>query len=105
MKAYIPQYLTIILNSYLQDRTETIRIGIYLEPQVPSLNCVPQWGCLSPTLFSFYTADIPPPSGKNETIVYADDVTQTIMKQGSDKYLAAEAVRDVKNKNKSNVSL
>lgn len=43
---------------------------------------VPQGSCLSPTLFTLYNSDIPNPSGKNEVIYFADEVTQIIIYEG-----------------------
>ena len=48
-----------------------------------------------PTLFALYTADVPPPSGNNESIIYADDITQIIMKKGSENYLVRETEREI----------
>ena len=57
------------------------RTGQYIGPKFPLLNGVPQGGCLSPTLFALYTADVPPPSGMNEMIIYADDITEIVQKK------------------------
>ena len=38
---------------------------------------VPQGGVLSPRLFNFYIADIPPPRAPFQVMVYADDITIT----------------------------
>ncbi|WP_368666157.1 reverse transcriptase domain-containing protein, partial [Nocardioides antri] len=75
----LPKFLIRILSNYLDDRTASIRMGSYVGPPFDLLSGVPQRGCLSPTLFSFYTSDLPPPSGKNEHIIYADDITQIIL--------------------------
>ena len=45
--------------------------------------------------FALYTADLPPPSGNNESIIYADDITQIIQKKGSENYLARETAREI----------
>ena len=59
------------------------------------LSGVPQGGCLSPTLFALYTADVPPPSVMNEMIIYADDITQIVQKKGSENYLTRETEREI----------
>ena len=38
---------------------------------------VPQGGVLSPTLFTIYTPDLPPPSAPVQIMAYADDITIT----------------------------
>lgn len=74
-----PPFLTRILASYLHNRSAKVRIGNYLGPSF-NLKCgVPQGGCLSPTLFNFYTHDIPETNSIfNNNIIYADDITQVI---------------------------
>ena len=76
--AHLPDYLIRIIHNYLRDRNIEIRIGNYLGPRFSALCGVPQGGCLSPTLFNFYTHDLPTPLGNNEDIIYADDITQVI---------------------------
>ena len=95
----IPNYLIRIISNYLQDRTAKIRIGNYIGPEFPLLSGVPQGGCLSPTLFNFYTKDTPTPSGNNEQIIYADDITQIIQTQNNEKYLALQTTREIENVN------
>ena len=67
---------TKILTDYLTDRTASIRIDTHIGTPFPLLSGVPQGACLSPTLFSFYTQDMPPPAPHSEYIQFADDITQ-----------------------------
>ena len=84
-----------IIASYLNNRTTTIRIDDYTG-QPFNINCgVPQGGCLSPTVFNFYTHDLPQPISYNtENIIYADDVTQ-IVSHRSEKYLTRLSQREI----------
>ena len=95
IQANLPNYLIRIISNYLDNRTATIKIGQYVGPRFPLLSGVPQCGCLSPTLFALYTADVPPPSGMNEMIIYADDITQIVQKKGSENYLTRETEREI----------
>ena len=68
-----------IICDYLVDSGAKIQIEQYEGPLLELKAEVPQGGCLSPTLFSIYTAGIPPPAINNSIyIYYADDVTQLI---------------------------
>ena len=95
IQANLPSYLIRIISNYLENRTAAIRIGTFIGQKFPLLSGVPQGGCVSPTLFALYTADLPPPSGNNESIVYADDITQIIQKKGSENYLARKTAREI----------
>lgn len=64
------------LIDFFTDRTASIRIGTYLGPPFDLQTGVPQGACLSPTLYSFYTHDIPPPIPNTDYIAFADDITQ-----------------------------
>ena len=64
IQANLPSYLIRIVSNYLENRI-AIRIGTFIGQKFPLLSGVPQGGCLSPTLFALYTADLPPPSGNN----------------------------------------
>jgi hypothetical protein len=66
------------LCDYITDRTASIRISSYTSPSFPLESGVPQGACLSPTLYSFYTHDIPPPLPDTDYICFADDITQII---------------------------
>ena len=64
------------LVDYITDRTASIQIDNYTGPHFPLDSGVPQGACLSPTLYNFYTHDIPPPLPSTEYIAFADDITQ-----------------------------
>ena len=65
-----------ILCDYITDRTATIQIGEYIGPPFKLNSWVPQEACLSPTLHSFYTHDMPEPLPNTNYIAFADDITQ-----------------------------
>lgn len=88
----LPNHLTRIIANYLKDRTARIRIGTFTGPPIPLQCGVPQGGCLSPTLFNFYTSDTPDPHPQ-EQIIYADDITQVISTPSKSLALHAAATR------------
>ena len=64
------------LSDFITDRTATIQIDNYIGPQFTLDSGVPQGACLSPSLYNFYTHDIPPPIHDTDYIAFADDITQ-----------------------------
>lgn len=82
LKTTLPSYMKQILCDYLTDRQVYIQIGQYLGPPFEIESGVPQGGCLSPTLFIFYTSDMPQPTPYSEYVVFADDVTQIVTYPG-----------------------
>ena len=64
------------LTDYITDRTASIRLNTYIGPPFELNSGVPQGACLSPTLYSFYTHDMPPPTHDTDYIAFADDITQ-----------------------------
>ena len=78
------------LADYLTDRTASIRISTYTGPPFPLHSGVPQGACLSPTLYTFYTADMPPPLPNTDYIAFADDITQIT----AGRYKPADAARN-----------
>ncbi|KAG0416570.1 putative RNA-directed DNA polymerase from transposon X-element, partial [Dictyocoela roeselum] len=74
----LPDELIRITNSYLNKRKAKIRIGDYVGEEFQLESGVPQGGCLSPTLFNFYTHDVPEASGVYVNLIYADDITQIV---------------------------
>ena len=71
------------LIDYITDRTATIRIGNHIGPSFPLNSGVPQGACLSPTLYSFFVHDCPPPIPDTDYVAYADDITQIIAIRGN----------------------
>ena len=87
MRGYKEEQLTC---DYLTDRWAKIYIEDFAGPLFELKAGVPQGGCLSPTLFSMYTAEIPEPETRNSIdIYYADDVTQLISYQTKSERLLA----------------
>ena len=75
---------------------QEIRIGEYVGEEFGLESGVPQGGCLSPTLFNFYTHDMPNAERENVNVVYADDVTQIIRYRGRSKnMLRLETQREI----------
>ncbi|NJL51981.1 MAG: hypothetical protein HC930_06695 [Hydrococcus sp. SU_1_0] len=79
---------TRILSNYLTNRRASIRIGTYIGPPISLHTGVPQGACLSPTLYSFYTHDMPPPLPNTDYIAFADDITQITSGKYPPKYAA-----------------
>ena len=57
----LPEIITKTLCSYLSNRIAQIRVGNIIGPKIQIKSGVPQGGILSPTLYIFYTNDIPRP--------------------------------------------
>ena len=85
----LPNRLIRLISDYLTDRTANIRIDDYIGPTFALSSGLPQGGCLSPTLFTFYTHDLPDPPGNTHYISYADDITQIVPYSGKGKYMHA----------------
>ena len=85
-----------ILCNFLDDRTASIRIDNYIGPPFPLLSGVPQGAGVSPTFYSFYIHDMPPPAPDSTYIAYADDITQIISYKGSYRMLAKKTTKAIK---------
>ena len=84
------------LCDYLDDRTASIRLTNYIGPTFKLHSGVPQGACLSPTLYNFFTHDIPNPIPKTDFICFADDITQIISDRCNPDYLAKLTERAIK---------
>ena len=73
-----PLFLLRTIHSFLHNRTAHIRINSITGPAINIYCGVPQGSPLSPTLFNFFTHDLPLPLPNTEHIAYADDITQII---------------------------
>ena len=60
-------------NSYLSNRTQTVRIHSALSDPLPMVNVVPQGSILGPILFSIYINDLPKIPRSCSTDCYVDD--------------------------------
>ena len=91
--------MTKTLCNYLDDRHASIRIDNHIGPKFPLLTGVPQGACLSPTLYSYFTHDLPDPIPKTDYILFADDVTQIISTKDNYRYLGKLTERAIKQLN------
>ena len=96
----LPDIIEKITCNYITNRTASIRVGSTLGPPIPLMSGVPQGSILSPTLFNFYTHDIPRPSPGCFNIVFADDCTQLVTDPGKSKrFLARKTEREIEKLN------
>ena len=68
-----------ILCNFLVDRTAKIKMNDQISGKMKLESGVPQGAILSPTLYIYYTSDLPPPEGRSYDIMFADDITQVII--------------------------
>ena len=85
LRLQIHPLFTKILCNFISDRTASIRINQHTGSPFPLRSGVPQGACLSPSLYNFYTSDLPNPhsdKGNTQNILYADDITQITTSRG-----------------------
>lgn len=88
------------LCDYQTDRQIYIQIGQYLGQPFEIESGVSKGGCLSSTLFIFYTSDMPQPTPHSDYVVFADDVTQIVAYPGKSKeFLALHTINAIENIN------
>ena len=93
----MPSIITKLCCNYITNRFAQIRVGGVRGPKFPVKSGVPQGGILSPTLFIFYTHDMPPPGPNAMDICFADDVTQIIENKRNDRtQLARDTETEIK---------
>ena len=88
---------TRLLCNFLDGRTARIRLGQHIGEDIHLESGVPQGSCLSPTLYSIFTADLPPPQeGVWDYVAYADDISQIVYMYGSNQdYMARRTARAI----------
>ena len=74
----LPDIMEKILCSFMDDRTAQIKLRNKLSEKFELGSGVPQGSILSPTMYIFYTSDMPAPGGGVTNVLFADDVTQLI---------------------------
>ena len=79
----LPDNLVRLLCNFITNREAIIKYKNKNSETFPLKSGVPQGSCLSPTLYAIYTNDLPPPEEKNETMQFADDVTNVITEPGT----------------------
>ena len=93
----IPEVIGRTLCSFLDNRYVRIKINNVIGDQIPLKSGVPQGSIISPTLFIFYTADLPNPEQGAYDITFADDNTQIITYPGQSRnILALKTIREIK---------
>ena len=90
-----------ILCNFLDDRTAQIKMKNKLSEKFTLSSGAPQGSILSPTMYIFYTSDMPAPGGGVTNVLFADDVTQLIEYHHRSKQMTARrterAILDVNN--------
>lgn len=91
LKKFLPAPYYLLIRSYLQNRTFSVRQGTSTSLYFPVFAGVPQGCDLSPDLFNIYTSDFP--TTNNTTIAtYADDTA--ILTSDTDPKIASSALQN-----------
>ena len=85
----LPEIIGRSLCSFLNNRYAKIKLTNVIGEEIPLESGVPQGSILSPTLFIFYTADLPNPGQGSYDIIFADDNTQIITYAGTSRNMLA----------------
>ncbi len=97
----MPDILEKTLCTFLNNRTAKVMIGKDTSETIHLRSGVPQGSVLSPTLYSLYTNDLPPPGPGCPDIIFADDITQIITTPSKSKLmLKLKVEREIERMNK-----
>ena len=80
------------LTTYLKGREQRTEFRGIMSRSITLRSGVPQGSVLSPTLFAWYTQDIPVPQKDVELVIYADDIT--VFSQSRDYKAACSRIND-----------
>ena len=89
LQAGLPGIIKRILCSFLDDRSAVIKKRGIISERFNLKSGVPQGSILSPTLFIYYTSDLPRPGPGSTDVLLADDVTQIVEYPHSSKRMLA----------------
>ena len=96
LQTTLPSPFSNLLCNFLDNRNIKIKFNNATGNFFSIKSGVPQGSILSPTLYSFYTHDLPPPGPDCLDIIFADDVTQiTMYPQKSRRQLALITEREI----------
>ena len=80
----LPNDLIILIQSYLQDRCQRVRIGTIHSNILPVISGVPQGSLLGPFLFCLFVSNLIPINESSRLIKYADDTTLVVPQYDDD---------------------
>ena len=82
----LPLLVKKVICSFTDGRTAQVRINNVIGPKFHLKSGVPQGSISSPSLFIFFTCDLPQPVFATDTdVIFADDISQTIENHDKDK--------------------
>ena len=93
----LPLLVKKIICSFTEGRTVQIHINNVIGPKFHLKSGVPQGSILSPSLFIFFTHDLPQPVFVTDTdVIFADDISQIIKNHDNDEEeLAVQSEREI----------